>query len=278
VKTYRKNDAVVIEMFGLRFGWEQWFLLMSDEHFDSTHCDRKLLKRHHDQALERNAKILKFGDLFDCMGGKYDPRSHKGMIRPEYQTARYFDDVVEDAVKFYTPYKDNILFVGDGNHELSIQMRHEFSMLDRFAMQLNPEVILRGKYAGFIRFKFNAHGSGRRSSKVMYYTHGTGGSAPVTKGVIQTARRQETFLADYYVSGHTHNEWDMPRMQTRLNEQNNIRKDRVHHWSLGTYKDDHLEGGWVDLKGFPAPSMGGRWLRFYYGDTGVKLETTMTDL
>ncbi len=133
---YCKNDAVVIDMKGIRAGWEQWFLLISDEHFDSAHCDRKLLRHHHEQAKERNAKILKFGDIFDMMGGKYDPRSHKGMVRPEYQSSRYFDLVVEDAAKFYSQYKDNIIFISDGNHETSVRKRHEFCLWTGLLMAL----------------------------------------------------------------------------------------------------------------------------------------------
>lgn len=276
---FRKNDALVISMENVRAGWEQWFLLTSDEHFDSVHCDRKLLRHHHEQARERNAKILKFGDIFDMMGGKYDPRSHKGMVRPEYQSSRYFDLVVEDAAKFYAPYKDNIIFIADGNHETSVRMRHEFCPLDRLVDLIAGPSVHRGRYAGFVRFKFQFHSGkgGYRLSKVLFYTHGTGGNSPVTKSVIGTARRQDAFLADYYVSGHTHNEFEVPRMQTRLNDANNIVKTRVHHWSLGTYQDDHLTGGWADHKGFTAPSKGGRWLRFFYHNDEIKLETTLTD-
>ena len=28
-------------------GWERWFLLQADEHWDNPDCDRDLLTRHH---------------------------------------------------------------------------------------------------------------------------------------------------------------------------------------------------------------------------------------
>lgn len=45
-------------------GFEQWYLLTSDWHWDNPKCNRELLRKHINQAKERNAKILVFGDLF----------------------------------------------------------------------------------------------------------------------------------------------------------------------------------------------------------------------
>jgi len=43
---------------------EKKVLLISDIHWDNPHCDRKLLKKHLDEALEINADVLINGDLF----------------------------------------------------------------------------------------------------------------------------------------------------------------------------------------------------------------------
>jgi len=94
-----------------------WFLLRSDAHFDNPHNDRELEKRHLDEALERGAGIIDAGDLFCVMGGKWDPRSNKAGVRPEYQTGDYLDAVVRSAVDFYEPYAKNIVCLGYGNHE-----------------------------------------------------------------------------------------------------------------------------------------------------------------
>jgi UDP-2,3-diacylglucosamine pyrophosphatase LpxH len=45
------------------------FLMISDVHFDNPKCDRVLLKKHLDQALKRNAKVLINGDFFCIMQG-----------------------------------------------------------------------------------------------------------------------------------------------------------------------------------------------------------------
>lgn len=268
-----KNDAFVVRMEP-GYGWEQWFLLQSDVHFDSKHCDRAMLKRHLDQARDRDAVILIFGDLFDCMGGKYDPRTTKADIRPEYANATYFQSIVKDAANYLAPYKENIGLISDGNHESSVLLRHEISILDDLSERLGG--VNRGRYAGFIRFQFNIYGSGRRSY-TMYYTHGSGGNSPVTKGVIGTARRQDNIHADFYVSGHLHSEYEVPRMQTRLNGQCCVEMKRCMHWQLGTYQQSHLHGGWADHKGFPAANIGARWLRFYYANKEIKFESYIAD-
>lgn len=121
----------------------------------------------------------------------------------------------------------------------------------------------RGKYSGFIRFKFESSSGSGRKSVVLYYTHGGGGNSPVTKGVIKSARRQESVLADIFVSGHIHTDYMIERTMVKLNEQNIVKQFSVLHIQLGTYKNDFLTGGWADHKEFAAPNMGGKWLNFY---------------
>ena len=53
-----------------RSGWEQWFLLSSDRHHDNAHTNWAMETRHLDEAVQKNAGILDFGDLFCAMQGK----------------------------------------------------------------------------------------------------------------------------------------------------------------------------------------------------------------
>jgi hypothetical protein len=244
--------------------WEQYVLLMSDEHFDSRTCDRSLLKRHHEQAKERNAPIFKFGDVFDCMGGKYDPRSHKGDLRPEYVRKDYFDAIVKDAAKFYADY--DVAFMSHGNHEHNVLLRHETDLIANLAERLGCK---HGKYSGYLRFHFEHMAGGKTRSMDMYYNHGSGGNSPVTKGVIQTNRRGVAFDADIFVSGHNHNRWNMELMRQRVNTKGTIKSTVQNHINLGTYKD---QDEWESEKGFPSPNKGGVWLRFYSEDQTVKVQ------
>ncbi|MFA4990574.1 MAG: hypothetical protein WC579_01520 [Candidatus Paceibacterota bacterium] len=254
------GDAHKIKIKYSGENWEQWFLLMADEHFDSVYCDRNLLKRHHEMAKERNAIILKFGDTFDCMGGKYDKRTHKELVRPELQKQDYFDAIIREAEKFYLPYKDNIVFVSMGNHEYSILKRNEINLISRFAEKMDAKV---GGYRGFIRLQF-IHGNtdGGRISKDIYYVHGSGNGAPVTRGVIKTNRRQDMILADYYVSGHSHMEFNLTRPVGYLSQQGKIKIKEPEHISLGTYMNTFMKNTWEDRREFAPESMGGVWLHF----------------
>jgi predicted phosphodiesterase len=256
-----KNDALVVSKGGIKSGWEGHTLFLSDVHFDAKHCDRRLFKEHLERAKAKGAKIFIVGDFFDAMGGKWDKRSTKADIRPDYNTAHYFDDIIDDAAAFLKPYTENIAMISMGNHESSVLLRHETNLTGRLCRALGPTVFDR-KYAGFIRFQFEAYNI--RTSKTLFYTHGAGGSSPVTRGVIQSQRRQHDLRADIYVSGHTHSEWNVPRPYTKLNEQCNVEVHKCHHISLGCYKQDHLEGGWADHKGFGAASIGAAWIRWFY--------------
>lgn len=261
--------------------WNKWVLLMSDVHFDSVKCDRKLLKKHLEEAKERNAAIFIFGDFFDCMGGKYDPRSGKGDVRPEHNVKGYFDVIVKDAANFLEPYKDNIKFISDGNHEMSVLARQEVDLLGNLTERLECE---RGSYSGFIKFMFESKNevskkSGGRSSTLLYWTHGSGGSSPVTRGVIRTNRRAASIQSDIFVSGHIHSEWVVNIPMVRVSDQGKINKTEQTHISLGTYKDDSFTGGWADMKEFPPPSMGGCWLKFQYNgpERQIQYETIRTN-
>ena len=236
--------------------YEQWVLLMSDEHYDSPNCDRALLRKHHEQAKAKNAPIFKFGDIFDCMGGKYDPRTHKGDIRPEHNRKDYFDAITKDAANFYKDYP--VTFISDGNHEENVLHRHETDLIGNLAERLVCE---RGGYSGYIRFKFTAKSGGGVRAFDMYYNHGSGGNSPVTKGVINTNRRGVAFDADIFVSGHNHNRWQMEIMREYVDQRGNIKTKPQLHLNTGTYNKKSSEPSRFE-SAFPSPNLGGIWLRF----------------
>ena len=137
---------------------KQMFLLLSDLHIDNPKCDRKLLTKVLNQALEKNALILIFGDLFCLMQGKGDPRRNKADIRPEHNKPNYIDAVVKDTASILKPYAKNILLIADGNHETSIIKHIEVDPIDyllNYLHKYNPS-IQHGGYQGFVRFVANA--------------------------------------------------------------------------------------------------------------------------
>jgi hypothetical protein len=260
MEIYKKGDIFECQFTYSGDNWEQWILLASDIHFDSRVCDRSLLSRHFQQAKDKDAPIFVFGDFFDVMGTKKDPRSHMSDIRPEYTTKKgYLNLVSNDAIDFCKKYP--IEFISEGNHEQNIAKRHEIDIIENLCKGIDAK---QGDYAGYLRFSFyNQTGGGKRKLD-MYYNHGAGGNSPVTKGTIQTNRRGVAFDADIFVSGHNHNRWSMELMRQRVDKMGNIKTTAQNHINLGTYKG---QDDWEKQMGFPSPNKGGVWLRFYkFGD------------
>lgn len=265
IKAEKLNDAIQITVDMQRNkNWEQRFLLISDVHCDNKGFKKALFKKHCDEALANGWPIIDNGDFFDCMGGKWDKRSNKSDILPELQDGKYFDKVVEYGANVLRPYKDLVLVMAEGNHELSVKDRHETDLTERLIQAVNPS-ILHQKYAGWIIFSFKAK-SGQSAQAIMYRTHGNGGNAPVTKGVIQSARRQDMIEADIYIAGHIHTEYYVPRPKWYCDRNGNVKIKTPIHQQIGTYKDSTGKT-WEDMKGFSPPSLGGQWLVFNFDPT-----------
>jgi predicted phosphodiesterase len=244
----------------------QLFLLLSDLHWDNPKCERDLLKRHLKQARERGAKIIINGDFFCMMQGKYDPRRSKKDILPEHNKANYIDAVVEDAVKWWTPYADMILLIGYGNHETAIIKNLETDPLQRFVDLLNMTCgtnVQVGGYGGVLDFKItNAANGGTKV--VMKYYHGFGGGGAVTKGVIQD-QRMVAQLDGYDIiwMGHVHESYHHVNMVDSYDSAKfEINHKEVHQLRTAAYKEEYEDGfgGFHIERGRPVKPLGGYWM------------------
>lgn len=235
-------------------------LLMSDLHWDNPKCQRDILKLHLDEAKETKSKILINGDLFCLMQGRADPRRSKDSIRPEHNTDKYIDAVIDTALDWFSPYAHNIAMIGYGNHENAIIKNAETDVLSRFVELMNLKNnsnIQIGGYGGIINITF---GSGKKSYK-MAYIHGYGGGGIVTKGLIQH-QREETKIegVDAIWSGHVHEDYEATHMKLVVNGNNSHYKPKL--WiRTSTYKDEYKEfAGWAYERGAPPKKIGGRWM------------------
>lgn len=275
-----KNDTAFIYHTFSKVNEKFWVLLTSDVHKDSKKCDKRFLKKILDEARERNAIIIDNGDWFDVMGGKYDKRTSKSDILPKFQEGNYFDLVVEDSEEFLAPYADMIAVLGEGNHEQSVNQRHERNLTKNLIKALKPHgcKAIHQKYDGFIRFKFKFDGT-VNSSIDLYRNHGFGGNSPVTMGVINTNRSQVNVDADIYVYGHIHQKWIVQKTRKYSDMIGQVKtKDQI-HVQLSTFKDTK-EGQWEISKGMSSPSLGAAWLCFTYHNTqtdGVRTREIKTE-
>jgi len=277
-KIKRISPQVLVIDHEYKKGWEQWYLLSSDRHWDNPHSDWKLQKTHLDTARERNAKILDFGDLFCVMQGKYDRRASKTDLRPIHQVDNYLDAVVNTAVDWFSPYADMFALVGEGNHESAIRRHHETDLIERFVTTLNYKngtELTKGLYTGYVKFTFKkASGQTRLTPVILNFTHGSGGGGPVTRGVIST-NRKAVYLPDAQicVSGHIHESWQLAIPRERVNHLGNIYLDEQEHICLPTYKEEYLAGeNYHRERGRPPKPLGAWWLRFYYENQKIKHE------
>lgn len=256
--------------------WEQWFLIQSDEHWDSKHCRRDLLKLHLQQAVERNAGILTFGDSLDAMGGKYDKRSSKGSLRSEFWGDNYLDLLTTKYAEFLQPYAKNVILKGKGNHCTAILKHWETDLMERTIALLNQNPganVVSGGYAGFIQFRFrmqakNSTGFGR--NVIAYFNHGSGSGAPVSGGTIENFRKSiHVPDAQMIFTGHTHERMERELQRVRVTQQGRIYYEPSMHVKTGTYKDAPAvvgDGGFELEKGLTPKPLGGWWLRFTWSN------------
>jgi hypothetical protein len=249
---------------------EFWVLLRSDAHWDNPDSNRNLMKKHLEQAKQRNAAVLDFGDLFCAMQGKYDRRSNKDKVRPEHQSGQYLDKLVDTAVEWHAPYAHLWAAQYSGNHETSILAHHETCLLTRLAEGLRQKtgaVFPLVGYTGFVKFNFQGN---KRQSCTLWGIHGYGGGGPVTKDMIQRARQQQYVDADIYVSGHTHDQFTTPDMRVGITQAGRIETRRTTYVKLPSYKDEYKQGqgGYHVEKGRPPKPVGAMWLRFWMVNSG----------
>lgn len=241
-------------------GWRQSYLLMADVHWDNPYCDRKLLKRHLELAKSEGLGVLCIGDWFCAMQGKYDKRASKDDIRPEHQGGNYLDLLVDTAAEYLEPYRENLVMLSDGNHETAIRNHLETDLLARLCGALGVQHL---GYSGFVRFMFEAAGGGRRISKRLYFHHGAGGGGPVTKGMIQTARRAASVDADIFATGHIHESFAAENPIVRLNDAGRETIAQQWHIQLPTFKQEYdLRGGFHVERGRPPKPLGAWRLTF----------------
>lgn len=256
----KKNNVLRVDK-----NWEETkVLLISDLHWDNPKCDRELLKKHLDQAVKGNHDILINGDLFCLMQGAYDPRKSKSDIRPEHNSANYFDAIINTAVDWFAPYAHLIKLVGYGNHETAILKRQETDIIERFVTLLNYKTgsaIQVGGYGGWIRYQFN-DGSNTQSFKIKYM-HGFGGGGAVTRGTIQHNRMSVNVEgADAIWMGHVHEDYELTYTVEELTNKDTVMLRDILMIRTSAYKEEYGDGskGWHIERGASPKPIGGRWL------------------
>jgi hypothetical protein len=241
-------------------------MFISDVHHDSIYCNRELEQEHLEEAAEKDALICYYGDLFDAMQGRFDPRRSMEELRPEYRRSDYYDFVVDDVAEFLAPSAERIALLGRGNHESSVLKNSNTDLLDRLAYKLSREhksSVKVGGFGGWLRLLISTNGVARGSVNIKYF-HGAGSDAPVTRGVIQT-NRQAVYLPDanVVINGHNHQSYYVAIPRERLSNKGRQHFDIQHHIRIPGYKMDYADGtgGWAVETGKPPKPQGVFWMK-----------------
>ncbi len=269
VKTSR--NVLTVYFSGVKSGWEKRMLFRADMHHDSVGCDRSLEKEHLLQAKDYNGLVLNFGDRFDAMQGKYDPRRMPSDLRPEYLVDNYLDEIVMDAARFDAPFAKYELLEVPGNHEKDILKNNGVDLTSNFVHRMNTDnaaTMFTGCYGGYVKFMFD---SGKSISKTLKYFHGA--SLAMSKALVnkQAAVYPD---ADIIVNGHAHDSWYVPVARERLTQRGEVVKDIQHQFRTSSYKNDYGDGGdgwWVERGGSPMP-LGAVWVRFFFKNGRIETE------
>ena len=189
----------------LKAGVQTKLGMFGDVHFDSADCDKVSLKRDMDYCLQDNRYILVDGDWFDAILLKDKKRAVPSNVE---HVDNQLNVKLEESAHFLYPYKDNILFMGRGNHEETVLKYNGIDLLQMLCALLNAgskHKIQHGNYANFLRFSFLDN----RKKSVAHYDifahHGAGGSAPATKGMLDFGALAKGINADLIWIGHKHN-------------------------------------------------------------------------
>ena len=269
VKSTKHNRNIIITDCDLK----QRFLMISDIHFDNPKCKRDVLKKHLEYAKANDMKVAVNGDFFCLMQGKYDPRRSKKDILPAHNSYNYLDLVIEEAVEWWTPYADMLVFIGYGNHETAIIKNTETDPLRRFVDLLNYKCktnVIVGGYGGWwlIRIKKSKSEDVLTTFKIKYF-HGSGGGGEVTKGVIQNNRMSvRTEGADCMWQGHVHELYHVidskEYIQFSSRAGYSVEHKYLHHIRTAAYKEEYEDGygGYHIETGRPPKPLGGYTLSF----------------
>lgn len=239
------------EAVDVRIGEDVGFTLMSDLHIGAAITDHDAIVRDLERAKHHGDRIYVNGDVFDAILPKDVKRFKPDALHAKLQRRNDVLDAAEDmAMEILAPFAKQIRMIGMGNHETAIEKFHSTDLIARLIRRLNAECkgsVAYGGYTGFIETTMRSGARSRGHNKgygnhqavfVIYYHHGAGASAPITRGMIDFSRKQWVD-ADVVWLGHKHNriaDGTMLRM----------RCPRVGDEPVFSYQVSVMSGGYFD--------------------------------
>lgn len=183
-----------------------------DAHVDNAKCDLPLLKSEiAEMAADPDARVIIGGDFNDLMFALGDYRQlPSGLGSRLHGVDDKISEIVRWNVELLEPIKDKIDCFIYGNHESSYEKRHGVNVSALTVERLNalrgdsPPIHFAG-YGTWVRYFITVPKLKKSAVSKGWVHHGSGGDAPVTKGMINVTRTQTDFpYFDWHMSGHIH--------------------------------------------------------------------------
>jgi hypothetical protein len=285
IKQITPTTFVLREKYQRNREWNYSMFWASDVHFDSKYCRRDLLQRDFDEALSRNAPIILGGDFLDLMQGRDDKRGSKGALQAELKEDGYVNRVIETTVKWLEPYKDNIILILRGNHDLSFRRKLEIDMVTLLADYLNAgaDRIKTGGYSNYIKLHF-LYADRAMKSKMIFHSHSSGFAGKRSRGSLAPDILAGTYPdADIYITEHSHDAFIIPKASERCTDQGRIYWENKWFAQIPSYQaswENPKKDDFWNVKNMNPRPLGGYFLNFIYNrkedDIKCKIEMTAT--
>lgn len=235
---------------------EAWLMLRSDVHDDSPFSCNELADLHLKEAKARDAAVFDLGDLFDAMNGPGDKRADSQNVKAEDAGENYFVKIVRHRLERMKPYAKLFRLLGMGNHETAVLKWHAINLTELLASMLRDagSPVIAAGYRGYVQLDFGC------DVVTLYWTHGSRGLAPQSRGVLNVGRRAAYIQdADIVATGDSHHGWLVPQIRERKDA-----KRLQWHIQIPSYKNEHALAarGYAIERELPPQPVGCWWLRF----------------
>lgn len=223
-----------------------YILPISDIHYGDPLCDIGKLDRYLDWAKNNNAYLILNGDLADCALINSIGNVYRQKINPQEQ--------LDFLYEYFKPWKEKILGIVSGNHELRIFRSSGIDITKELARLLEVEYDMDS-----LIFKISLGSDrGRKSRQVsylIYVTHGWGnGRTAGAKINMIESLNGIVSNADIYIASHIHKAIASQNTIFWVDDKNNsITSKKQFFISSGSFL---TYGDYAERKGYRPAKMG----------------------
>jgi len=237
----------IIKRVTLPHNDKYYLYLTSDLHIDESDFDKEFFTEEFESAKERGARIYINGDVFSILLPGDRKRFTMSSVGGQKNVDALMNQAIDMAYENLKPYVNLIDGIGDGNHEAVVVKYHSFDPIKDLIARLNAirDIEKYGRivfmdYEGWIRFAFKKPNKSLAVYTIdVYYNHGQGGKAEVTRGTIDLQRRGHK-NAHLIWLGHKHTRISMDLDPIEgISAQNKLYEKERRGIITGCYKKRH---------------------------------------